>query len=96
MRSVRARLALLLACGCATAAPSLARIALHGGDPKAELSIDGAPAGLLADYAQGRLTVKPGHHLIALRSPDGRIDVREADVGPGDDIALNSSGGTIK
>lgn len=86
---------LLLALGCSAAAPSLARVALRGADPKAELTVDGAPAGALADYDHQRLRLPAGHHVFALRSAQG-LQVREADVGPGDDISLdfNPSGGT--
>lgn len=88
--------ALALLCGCASASPQVAKIALRGGDPKSEITLDGVPAGALSDYAHGRLLVKPGHHVISLRTPDGAVSVREADVGPGDDVALNVSGGTNK
>jgi hypothetical protein len=90
----RAQLGLFLALGCAAATPALARVALRGADPKAELTIDGAPAGRIEDYDRSRLRLPAGHHVFTLRSPAGTL-VREADVGPGDDIALdfNPAGG---
>lgn len=73
----------------------MARVALRGADPKAELTIDGAPAGFIADYNHSRLRLPAGHHVFTLRSAQGGVAVREADVGPGDDIALdfNPAGG---
>jgi hypothetical protein len=38
------------------------------------------------------LTVRPGHHVFEVRSPDGTVQVREADLGPGDFIALDLGG----
>lgn len=89
----------LLALGglaCSAAAPALARIALRGADPASQLTVDGAPAGSMADYQHSRLRLPPGHHVFTLRSAQGAVTVREADVGPGDDIALdfNPAGGS--
>ena len=90
------RLLLVLSLGCSAASPALARVALRGADPAAELTVDGAPAGSLADYDHSRLRVRAGHHVFSLRSAEGRVTVRAADVGPGDDIALDfhPAGGT--
>ena len=83
-----------VAFGCSAAAPALARVALRGADLKSELTVDGAPAGALSDYDHQRLRLRPGHHVFALRSAQGLL-VREADLGPGDDISLdfNPAGG---
>ena len=73
---------------CSAAAPALARITLRGADPRDELTVDGAPAGSMADYEHKRFLLPAGHHVFRLRSPEGVVRVRMADVGPGDDIAL--------
>ncbi len=86
----------LFCLGCSAAVPALAKVALRGADPKSELTVDGAPAGAMADYQHSRLRLPPGHHVFILRSAQGAVTTREADVGPGDDIALdfNPAGGT--
>ncbi|MCA1827295.1 MAG: hypothetical protein ABR567_01670 [Myxococcales bacterium] len=67
----------------------MAKVELRGaGD--AELQVDGAPAGKM--QAKTRLTVRPGHHVFEVRSPDGTVQVREADLGPGDFVALDLGG----
>ena len=86
------RLALLLLAGCAAQAPAMARISLKFPDPAADLTIDGAPAGKAGDYFKRRLTLRPGHHVFSLRAPDGTVAVREADLGPGDQVALDLGG----
>ena len=68
----------------------MAKIELRGPE-KAELSVDGAPSGQLAAKAT-RLQVRPGHHVFEVRTPDGNVEVREADVGPGDFVALDLGG----
>jgi hypothetical protein len=85
-------LAALLAAGCAAQAPAMARISLRFPDPAAELRIDGAPAGKAGDYLKRRLTLRPGHHVFELRGADGSVAVREADLGPGDQVALDLGG----
>lgn len=87
------RLLLLLAASCAAQPPSMARVVLKFPDPAAELSIDGAPAGKAGDYLKRPLTLRPGHHVFELRGKDGSVAVREADVGPGDRVALDLGGG---
>ncbi len=86
------RFALLFAAACAAEAPAFARVALRASDPQAELRIDGAPAGKAGDYAKRRLTLRPGHHVFELRGADGSVAVREADLGPGDQVALDVGG----
>jgi hypothetical protein len=83
------RIVALALAACATAAPPLARVELRGG-ADAELSIDGAPAGKM--QAKTRLSLLPGHHVFALRSSDGTVQIREADLGPGDFVALDLGG----
>ena len=70
----------------------MARIALHCGDAAADVTVDGAPAGKAADYAKTKLTLRPGHHVIAVTGSDGVTQVREADLGPGDFVALELGG----
>ena len=82
----------MLLVGCAAQAPAMARVRLRFPDPLAELSIDGAPAGKAGDYAKTRLTLRPGHHVFSLRGTDGSLEVREADLGPGDQVALDLGG----
>ena len=67
----------------------MAKVELRGAD-QAELSVDGAPAGKM--QAKTRLSVRPGHHVFEVRSQDGSVQVREADVGPGDFVALDLGG----
>jgi hypothetical protein len=91
---------LALACGCASGAgPSasqagraaggdgFARVALRCADGSAEVSVDGAPAGRVSDYAGHRLRVRPGRHRIEVRG-QGAVEVREMELGPEDDVAL--------
>jgi hypothetical protein len=78
--------------GCAVQAPAMARSALRFPDPAAELRIDGAPAGKAGDYLKRSLTLRPGHHVFELRGADGSVAVREADLGPGDQVALDLGG----
>lgn len=83
------RIVLFALAACATAAPPLARVELRGaGD--AELSVDGAPAGKM--QAKTRLSLRPGHHVFQVRGSDGTVQVREADLGPGDFVALDLGG----
>lgn len=86
------RLAFLLAVGCATAQPPMARVELRCPDPEADVSIDGAPAGKVKDYAKQRLSLRAGKHRIEVRSA-GRVQQREFELGPGDQIALSLGGG---
>ena len=81
-----------MAAGCAAQAPAMARISLRFPDPAADLRIDGAPAGKAGDYLKRRLTLRPGHHVFELRGADGSVAVREADLGPGDQVALDLGG----
>lgn len=67
----------------------MAKVELRGAE-RAELEVDGAPAGQLA--AKTRLSLKPGHHVFEVREPDGSVRVREADLGPGDFVALDLGG----
>jgi hypothetical protein len=85
-------LVLVLVAGCAAAQPAVARITLRFPDPAAELTIDGAPAGKAGDYLKRRLTLRPGHHVFRLQAADGSVAVREADLGPGDQVALDLGG----
>jgi hypothetical protein len=77
----------------ACAAPiKTARVELHCSDAAAEITVDGAPAGKASDYAKTRLTLRPGHHVFAATGADGTVQVREADLGPGDFVALELGG----
>ncbi|MGZ6143818.1 MAG: hypothetical protein ACXWLM_10805 [Myxococcales bacterium] len=67
----------------------MAKVELRGAE-KAELSVDGAPAGKME--AKTRLSLRPGHHVFEVRGSDGTVQVREADLGPGDFIALDLGG----
>jgi hypothetical protein len=73
--------ALLLLAACASAA-SYARVTLKG-DPSADLLVDGAPAGKIADYSHG-LQLLPGHHRFEVRG-----QVREAWLSAGDSVSLD-------
>jgi len=83
------RLWLLAAAACATASPPMAKVELRGA-ASAELQVDGAPAGKM--LAKTRLSLRPGHHVFAVRTEDGSLRIREADLGPGDFIALDLGG----
>ena len=80
------RLLLVAVAACATAAPQMAKVELRGA-PKAELQVDGAPSGTLQEKT--RILLRPGHHVLEVREPDGSVKVREADLGPGDFVALD-------
>ena len=54
----------------------------------AAVTVDGAPAGSCADYAGRQLRVRPGRHLLEVRS-GGSFESREMELGPGDDLALS-------
>jgi hypothetical protein len=69
-----------------------AKIALKIPDPASEVTVDGAPAGKAGDYRTRRLVLRPGKHRIEVRAPDGSVEVREAELGPGDQIALELGG----
>jgi len=92
-------LLLLLLAGCAHRAPAWARLQLVVADPEAEVTIDGAPAGKAGEYRKRPLMLSPGRHLIELRSGTARV-VREADLGPGDRVALSidmpGNGGDVR
>ena len=60
--------------------------------PQGALAVDGAPAGEVK--GQTRFSLRPGHHVFELRESDGTVEVREADLGPGDQVALDLGGGT--
>ena len=95
---MRARAAALLALGLAACAAErarvvpagYARIALVCTDGEADVSVDGVPAGKAKDYAgrENRLLVRPGRHRIELRGSDGAREVREWELGAGDDVRL--------
>ena len=79
--------AALLAVACA--APSqLARVELRCRE--GQLAVDGAPAGEVK--GKTRFSLRPGHHVFELRGTDGSVEVREADLGPGDAVALDLGG----
>jgi hypothetical protein len=86
-RAFAAGAGLCLSCAAATA---MARVELRCPENAAELAVDGAPSG--KPQGKTRLTLKPGHHVFAVRSDDGTTQVREADLGPGDWIALDLGG----
>ncbi len=67
----------------------MAKVELRGPE-QAELTVDGAPSGKLEKKT--RLTVRPGHHVFEVRNQDGSVQVREADLGPGDFVALDLGG----
>jgi hypothetical protein len=77
---------------CAAQGPEMARVGLRCNDPAADLTVDGAPAGKASDYAKTKLTLRPGHHVFRVSRSDGTVQVREADLGPGDWIALDLGG----
>ena len=81
---------LLLALLACAVAPRMAKVELRCPDTGAELSVDGAPSGT----ARGRirLSVRPGWHVFELRGSDGSEQVRVAELGPGDQIALDLGG----
>lgn len=81
-------LLVLAGAACAAGARPLARLSLRCNDALAELRIDGAPAGTAGDYQKRKLSLRPGRHLFELRSASGEVAVREATLGPGDDVAL--------
>ena len=89
---MNASAAALVCAACATASPQMARVALRCSDPAADLTVDGAPAGKASDYAKTKLLLRPGHHVFTVRGSDGTVQVREADLGPGDWIALDLGG----
>ena len=89
MKSNCARFCFCLCLACAAQRPQMAKIELRGPE-SAELSVDGAPSGKLEKTT--RLTLRPGHHVFEVRSQDGSVQVREADVGPGDFVALDLGG----
>lgn len=72
---------------CAAQQP-FARVELSA--PQGQLAVDGAPAGEVK--GKTRFTLRPGHHVFELRAADGRVEVREADLGPGDQVALDLAG----
>jgi hypothetical protein len=83
----------LAACGgpgAQVVPPGYARLAIACPDADAEVTVDGAPAGKAGDYrgGKGRLLLRPGRHRIELRSAGGQREVREAVLGPGDDVRL--------
>ena len=82
----------LLAVSCAAVAPAMAHLTLRCPDGKADVLIDGAPAGKAEDYARRSMSLRPGKHRIEVRGTDGVSEIREADLGPGDKVALNLLG----
>ena len=88
LRALRAS-AVCFCLSCAAPRAEMAKVELRGAEA-AELSVDGAPAGKM--QAKTRLSVRPGHHVFEVRLADGTVQVREADVGPGDFIALDLGG----
>jgi hypothetical protein len=58
--------------------------------PPGVLAVDGAPSGEVK--GKTRLSLRPGHHVFELRESDGSVQVREADLGPGDRVALDLGG----
>jgi len=80
-------LAVCSSLACA-AAPQLARVELKC--PQGQLAVDGAPAGEVK--GKTRFSLRPGHHVFELREADGSVQVREADLGPGDQVALDLGG----
>jgi len=76
--------------GCAAQRMEMARVDLRCPDTAAELTVDGAPSGKA--QAKTRLSLRPGHHVFELRGADGSVQVREADLGPGDQVALDLGG----
>ena len=70
------------------AGPQLARVELTC--PQGQLAVDGAPAGEVKGKA--RFSLRPGHHVFEVRGPDGSVETREADLGPGDQVALELGG----
>ena len=82
-----ARFAVCSSVACA-ASPQLARVELKC--PEGQLAVDGAPAGEVKGKA--RFSLRPGHHTFELRGADGSVEMREADLGPGDQVALDLGG----
>jgi len=58
--------------------------------PPGQLAVDGAPSGEV--YGKTRISLRPGHHVFELRGSDGSVQLREADLGPGDQVALDLGG----
>ena len=79
-----------LCAACAAPKPRMARVELNCAEGAAELLVDGAPSG--KPERKTRLSLPPGHHVFAVRGADGSVQVREADLGPGDWIALELGG----
>ena len=79
--------AALLAVSCG-AERQMARVELRC--PEGQLAVDGAPAGEVKGKA--RFSLRPGHHVFELRGADGTVETREADLGPGDQVALDLGG----
>lgn len=82
----------LAVCFCFSCAQQvqLARVELKCS--QGQLAVDGAPSGEVS--GKTRLSLRPGHHVFELRSEDGSLQVREADLGPGDLVALDLGGGS--
>ncbi len=95
LRALRASVVSFCICCCSACAAQkleMARVGLHCSDAAADVMVDGAPAGKAADYAKTKLVLRPGHHVFTVRGSDGSVQVREADLGPGDWIALDLGG----
>ena len=58
--------------------------------PEGQLAVDGAPSGDVK--GKTRFSLRPGPHVFELRAADGSVETREADLGPGDRIALDLGG----
>ena len=79
-----------LCAACAASKPQMARVELNCPESAAELLVDGAPSG--KPERKTRLSLRPGHHVFEVRGADGSVQVREADLGPGDQVALDLGG----
>ena len=86
---MKAAIAVCVCLSCAAPAAQMAKVELRGA-ADADLEVDGAPAGKM--QGKTRLTLPPGHHVFEVRGSDGTVQVREADLGPGDFIALDLGG----
>ena len=95
MRRLAASCAALVLAACATGGVVThgGQLALRCADPGAEVFVDGVSRGLAGDFdgKKGRLILAKGLHRLEVRGTGGATAVREIELGPQDDLALNLS-----